>query len=283
MRVKPVVLGALVGVLLTAVDGARAEETPRMGGVLKVATIGEPPTLDIAMSTATQVYELMWHASESLFAYDRNFSPIPMLAEAYTVTDRGLRYTITLRRGVKFHNGKEMASADVVPSLKRWGQVASVGKILWKSVESIEARDPATVVIHLKQPSGSLLFGLSEPHASIYPREVIEAAGDGPLKEFIGTGPYRFVEHKPDRHIKFVRFKDYAARPEAPNGFGGRKTAYVDEILFVPVPETAVRLAGVETGEYHHAMFVKQDAYERIKSLPQIEPRIVKPRGWAPC
>jgi len=281
MRVKPVVLGALVGVLLTAVDGARAEETPRMGGVLKVATIGEPPTLDIAMSTATQVYELMWHASESLFAYDRNFSPIPMLAEAYTVTDRGLRYTITLRRGVKFHNGKEMTSADVVPSLKRWGQVASVGKILWKSVESIEARDPATVVIHLKQPSGSLLFGLSEPHASIYPREVIEAAGDGPLKEFIGTGPYRFVEHKPDRHIKFVRFKDYAARPEAPNGFGGRKTAYVNEILFVPVPETAVRLAGVETGEYHHAMFVKQDAYERIKSLPQIEPRIVKPRGWA--
>ena len=52
MRVRRVVLVGLVVVLLTAVDGARAEETPRMGGVLKVATIGEPPTLDIAMSTA---------------------------------------------------------------------------------------------------------------------------------------------------------------------------------------------------------------------------------------
>jgi len=47
------------------------------------------------------------------------------------------------------------------------------------------------------------------------------------------------------------------------------------------VPDTAVRLAGVETGEYHHAMFVKQDAWERIKALPQMESRIVKPRGWA--
>jgi len=42
-----------------------------------------------------------------------------------------------------------------------------------------------------------------------------------------------------------------------------------------------VRLAGVETGEYHHAMFIKQDSYERIKSLPGLESRIVKPRGWA--
>src|SRR5437667_8409868 len=48
----------------------------------------------------------------------------------------------------------------------------------------------------------------------------------------------------------------------------------------MPVPETAVRLAGVETGEYHHAMFMKQDAWDRIKSLPQLESRIVKPRGW---
>ena len=42
-----------------------------------------------------------------------------------------------------------------------------------------------------------------------------------------------------------------------------------------------MRLAGVETGEYHHAMFVKQDSYDRVKALPALEPRIVKPRGWA--
>ena len=197
---------------------AAAQETPRMGGVLKVASVGEPPTLDIPMSTATIVYEIMWHVHESLFTYDRTFSPTPLLAESHAVSDRGLRHTITLRRGVRFHNGKEMTSADVVPSLKRWGQLASVGKVLWKNVEAIEAKDPYTVVIALKQPSASFLYGLSEPHAAVYPKESIDAAGEGTLKEFIGTGPYRFVEHRPDRHVKLVRFKEYAARPSRPTG-----------------------------------------------------------------
>ena len=272
-------LVVLLALLLAPVAGA--QEAPRVGGVLKVATIGEPPTLDMPMSTATISYEIMWHANETLFTYDAGFNPIPMLAETHTITDGGRRHTITLRKGVKFHNGKEMTSADVVPSLKRWGQVASLGKSLWANVESLETKDAYTVVLALKQPSASLLFGLAEPHGAIYPKESIEAAGDGPLKDYIGTGPYRFVEHQPDRHIKMVRFKDYVARNEPANGFGGKKVAYVDEILFIPVPDTAVRLAGVETGEYHHGMFVKQDSYDRIKSLPQLDPRIVKPRGWA--
>ncbi len=279
MKAKALALVALL-LALVATPHARAEETPRMGGVLKVAVIGEPPTLDIPMSTATLVYEIMWHANEGLFTFDRAFTPIPLLAESDTVSDRGLVHTIALRMGVGFHNGKELTSADVVASLKRWGAVNSIGKLLWKSVETIDAKGPYTVVIGLRQPSASLVYGLAEPHAAIYPKDVIDAAGTGQLKEFIGTGPYRFVEHRPDRYIKFVRFKEYAARSEPANGFGGKRTAYVDEILFIPVPDTAVRLAGVESGEYHHAMFIKQDAYERIRSLPFLEPRIVKPRGW---
>ena len=94
-------------------------------------------------------------------------------------------------------------------------------------------------------------------------------------------GPYRFVEHKPDRHIKLARFKEYAARtgrarrPTAASG-----VAYVDEILFIPVPDVAVRLAGVETGEYHYAQSIKQDQYDRVKCLPALEPGVVKPDGW---
>src|ERR1041385_1640593 len=176
-----------------------------------------------------------------------------------------------------------MTSADVVASLNRWGKVATTGKAVWRAVEAVEARDPYTVVIHLKEPSGSLLYALASPNngAAIHPREVIAAAGDGQIKEFIGTGPYRFVEHRPDRHIKLARFKDYAARSEAPNGYGGRRTAYLDEILFIPVPDVAVRLAGVETGEYHFAQQIKPDQYERVKSLPGVNAGVIKPAGWS--
>ena len=276
-----ILVSAVVVACVLGSSQVHAQETPRAGGVLKVATIGEPPTLDIPTSTATIVYEIMWHVHEGLFTYDRAWNPVPLLAESDAASDKGIRHTITLRKGVKFHNGKEMTAADVVPSLQRWGRVATIGKQVWKFVEAVEAKDAYTVVISLKQPTASLLFGLAEPHASIYPKESVEAAGDGQLKEFVGTGPFRFVEHRPDRHIKLARFKEYAARSDPPNGFGGKRTAWVDEILFIPVPDTAVRMAGVETGDYHHAMFVKQDYWERIKTLPQLESRIVKPRGWA--
>src|SRR5262249_41637799 len=146
---------AVLLVVLGLAPSAVADETPRMGGTLKVASIGEPPTLDMPMSTATLVYEIMWHVNESLFTYDRAFNPVPLLAESDTVSDRGLRHTIVLRRGVKFHNGKEMTAADVVPSLRRWVKVASVGRSLGKYIESIDAKDPYTVVISLKQPSAS--------------------------------------------------------------------------------------------------------------------------------
>ena len=62
-----------------------------------------------------------------------------MLAEGHSVSDGGRRHVIKLRRGVKFHNGKEMTSADVVPSLQRWGKMATTGKAAFKFVEAVEA------------------------------------------------------------------------------------------------------------------------------------------------
>jgi peptide/nickel transport system substrate-binding protein len=271
-------------VALALVAGqATGQDQPRMGGVFKAAMIGEPPSLDLHWTTAVITQQITWHIYETLYTSDRSFNPIPMLAEGHTVTDGGRRYTIRLRRGVRFHTGKEMTSADVVASLNRWGKMASPGKALFRNIEAVEARDPSTVVIHLKAPSGSLLSGLGRANngPAIYPKDVIDAAGDKPLAQFIGTGPYRFVEHRPDRHIKLARFADYSARTEAPDGYGGRRTAYFDEILFIPVPDVAVRLAGVETGEYHYAQQIKQDQYDRIKGLPALVPSVVKPYGWA--
>src|SRR4029453_1814201 len=162
---KTLILAAIATVLLAGI-AVDAQETPRMGGVLKVATVGEPPTLDLQATTTVLTYEIMWHVYESPFTYDRNWTPVPHLAESHAVTDRGLRHTITLRKGVKFHNGKEMTSADVRASPTRWGGVPAIGRTLWKYVESVDAKDGYTVVISLKQPSASFIYGLSEPHAA---------------------------------------------------------------------------------------------------------------------
>jgi len=138
-------------------------------------------------------------------------------------------------------------------------------------------------VIHMKQPSGVLLAALARPNngAAIFPKEIVDAAGENQIKEPVGTGPFRFVEHKPDRHIKLARFKEYVARSEASDGYGGKRTAYVDEILFIPVPDVAVRLAGVESGDYHFSQQIKQDQYDRVKTIPAVVASVVKPYGWS--
>jgi len=258
-------------------------EQPKRGGTLRAAMIGEPPSLDLHWTTATITQQVTWHFYETLFTLDAKFQPIPHLAEGYEAMDGAKRYLIRLRKGVKFHNGKEMTAADVVASLERWGRVATPGKATFQTVEAVEAKGPSAIEVRLKEPSAVLIMALAIPGSAavIYPKEVIEATGDGQLKQFIGTGPFKFVEHKPDRHIKVVRFDEYAARPEAPNGYGGRRTAYVDEILFIPVPDVAVRLAGAETGEYHFAQQIKQDQYDRVKAMPALEPSINKPGNWA--
>jgi peptide/nickel transport system substrate-binding protein len=255
-------------------------EQPRFGGVLKVAMIGEPPSLDPHSTTANITFQIMSHVFETLYAFDKDWSPVPHLAVGHTVSDGGRRYTIALRKGVRFHNGKEMTSADVVASLNRWGRMATVGKALWKSVEAATATGPYEVVIQLKEPSGVLLNGFAWS-AMICPREIMDASSDGQLKVFIGTGPFRFVEHKPDRHVRLARFKEYAARSEPSNGVGGKRVAYLDELLFIPVPDIAVRLAGVESGSYHYSQVIKQDQYDRILTMRSVEPRISRPPLWA--
>ena len=274
-------LAVLAAVTLGAVASV-ASQAPRKGGVLRVGMIGEPPTLDAHATTATITREITINVYEGLYALDGKLQPVPLLAEGHDVADAGKRYTIRLRKDVKFHNGKPLTAGDVVASLKRWGGLATNGKAVFKNVEAIEAKGPHAVEIRLKEPSGSLLTALAhvDNAAMIYPKEVIDAAGEGQLKEFVGTGPYKFVEHKPDRHIKLARYDGYANRGEPASGLAGQRAAYLDEILFQPVPDYATRQAGIVTGEYDFIEQVKPDQYERLKATAGVEPVVLKPYGW---
>src|SRR4051812_13122980 len=108
---------------LVAALPAAAQTTPRQGGILKLAMIGEPPTLDAHTTTATIAYQIGWHIYETLYTYDKQYLPIPHLAEGHTVSDGGRRYTMTLRKGAKFHNGKDLTAADAAASITRWGRL----------------------------------------------------------------------------------------------------------------------------------------------------------------
>ena len=197
-------------------------QAPRKGGVLRVGILGEPPALDAHWSTTALVETLTNHVYEGLYTLDQDNRPIPMLAEEMpTVSRDGLAYTFKLRQGVKFHNGKEMTAEDVVASLKRWGQQANQGKVLFKQVADVKAVDRSTVELRLTERSPITILALAIPNnfAAIYPKEIAEKfPPQQKVTEFVGTGPIKVAERKPDQHLRMMRFDDYRPRSEKPHG-----------------------------------------------------------------
>jgi len=256
----------------------------KMGGVLKVGNLGEPPTLDAHWTTATITEVLAQHIYEGLYSLDAKSQPIPMLAEGMpAVSKDGLTYTFKLRQGIKFHNGKEMTSADVVASLNRWGAQSTYGKTLYARVAEVRAVDKYTVEMKLKEKTATVLISLAIPNnaAAIYPKEVVDKFKPAEkATEWIGTGPFKLVEWKPDRHIKMVRFDDYQPRKEPASGYGGRKVVYINELLWMPVPDAATRVAQIETGELDFADDLDLNAYERLKKTTGVQPIVAKPYYW---
>eukprot|EP01132_Coremiostelium_polycephalum_P014180 gene14180-17239_t len=275
---KSLKLALLLGSALVALSPAAAFAQTK-GGVINVATIGEPPTLDAMASTADLVGIVSQHIFETLYTFDENWNPTPLLAASLPeISADGKIYTIKLRTGVKFHDGTDMDSADVVASLKRWTQIASRGKQVAPLITSIDAVDASTVRITLNAPHAPLLSLLAFNNAAaiILPSEKQQ----NPMTDPVGTGPYKLKERKADQYIQLVRFDGYKSPEGRENGYGGARHQYLDEIRFVPVPDANTRVEGAISGQFDYADSLPVEAYDRLKGQKVTEPVLLKPFGW---
>jgi peptide/nickel transport system substrate-binding protein len=240
------------------------------GGTLRSATTSEPTPLDIMLTTASVTLSISTHIYEGLYALNSNFRPEPMLAESERVEDGGRTIVIALRKGVKFHNGKEMTSTDVVSSLNRWAKFGLRGKGLLGTGSSVTATGPYEVTIKLPEPNGAWKFLLAtlEGGAAVYPAEVAEKATEKPIEqiEYIGTGPYKFKEWRPNRHVELVRFDSYVARSNPADGDAGKRVANFETIRFIPVPDVGTRVSGVKAGDYEYAEMISGDFFGQLSN-----------------
>ena len=122
---------------------------------------------------------------------------------------------------------------------------------LLSAIDTVRATGPREVTITLKDVQSTFLDNLSSPRApiAIYPAE--EAAKPANQINYIGTGPFRFVEYKPDSHVKIERFDGYVPNPNAKgrDGLAGKKEVYLDTVTFRFMPEAGARNASLEAGE----------------------------------
>lgn len=270
---------------LLAGPAVAGSESPKHGGIFKMATHQDIPTLDCMMSSADVVYEPGGHIFETLVQYITADGKIaPELADRWTVSKDNLKFTFNIRQGVKFHNGAELTSEDVLASVERWFKNGARGGIARPYLDRLSTPDKYTFEIYLKQPYGPLLslLGFGNGGPVIIPAKIAREAGAEMLKpeNYIGTGPYKFGKWVQGEYVSLDRWEGYVPRNEPPNGRAGKKIAYFDRAEFHIVKEEAARTNGVSSGQYYYATGVQADQYDSLVKNPNIRAIKLEPPYW---
>ncbi|MBV7483500.1 ABC transporter substrate-binding protein [Bordetella sp. BOR01] len=262
----------------TMAPAIAADDAPKQGGTLVYASLSGPGTLDPQVAASMVDLEVIHHLYEGLVTIDGTYNTKPLLAREIKVSDDQKTYTFLLRKGVKFHNGKVMTSDDVKATFERYARV-SPNKSVLEDVESYEAPDPDTFVIRLKKVNSAFLDVLKTP---VYPFVILPAEQkDKPARgiDVIGTGVFKLGQWVKDSHLVLQRFDDYVPddRADGPDGFAGKRTAYVDAVRFNFVPEANARVAALQTGEAVFTSTIPPELAARLKGQKHLQEVTVYP------
>ncbi len=228
--------GALAA--LTPAAAQTSAKPPKSGGILNFAVVASPPSYDChAEITFGAVHPIAPHYSLLLKIDGANFPKMAGdLAESWSAAADGLSYTFKLHKGVKFHDGSPLTSADVKATYERIirppAGVTSVRKSYYADFGDIETPDDATVVFKMKSPVAGVLELLASPFNCIYSAQKLQAGGGYPAKEIMGSGAFQFVEHVQGSHWTAKRFDGYF-KPGRPY-LDGFKAYFVKSTAVIP-------------------------------------------------
>jgi peptide/nickel transport system substrate-binding protein len=208
------------GLLLAAACGA-GRHAPT--DVIVVALANSPTNLDpgVGIDEASQkLHQLLYH---SLLKIDEQLRVVPDLAVRFETTDRQ-RYVAEIPPGVRFHDGREMTSADVAYTFRRFLDPAftSPRKGAYAALASVDVVDAHTVAFQLKAPSAAFPINLI---MGIVP----DGTGPSAARRPVGSGPYRLSEFVPDDHVTLAPFAE--AHGGAPANAGLQFRVVPDETM----------------------------------------------------
>ena len=192
-------------------------------------------------TTSEQVVKMLYN---TLLKFEDDGTVVGDLAESWSVSEDKLTLTFNLKQGVKFHNGKELTSADVKATFDR-ALNAEAGGLrtteIIKMFTAVEAPDPYTVTITTDAPYGPMESLMCNMSLGIMDADYIEQYGldlGTSAEGENGTGPFKVVSWERDQEIVVERFDDYFGTP-----------AKLKTVVYTVIPEAASRVIALETGE----------------------------------
>jgi peptide/nickel transport system substrate-binding protein len=244
---------------------------------------GEPVCLDPGIMSDGVTARVTNQIFEGLVKYEKDTTKvIPGLAESWEASADGTVWTFHLRTGVKFHDGTDFDATAVVKNFDYWknpdnplhaAQEAAGKSFLHYPLEfggfgddsiitKVEALDSSTVQFTLKRPQGPFLQNLAIFSYVLWSPTALEAAGVDSCKNPVGTGPFRFVEWKPNEYVTLERFADYWDKPNA---------AKVDRVIIRNIKDSSARLAALKAGEIHGMEGLNPDDVKAVEADPNLQ------------
>jgi len=192
-------------------------------GILTVGSAAaQDKVLRVNMHSDLKIVDPIWNGYmvyDTLFAINTKGEVQPQMVDTHTISDDGLTYDFTLRDGLMFHDDQPVTSADVIASLDRWGKKDAMGQKMMTFVSEMTATGDNSFQFVLNEPTGLILQALGKPSSNvpfIMPARIAATPPDDQITEYIGSGPYVFLEDewKPGDKAEFARFEKYVPRDD---------------------------------------------------------------------
>lgn len=232
------ILCSLVAILVAALWLAPPAPAQQRGGSLVVGNDDDAVGLDPHLSFAFASSNFYEHVYTGLTRFNAKMEIEGDLATRWEIPNP-TTYVFHLRKGVKFHNGREMTAADVKYSIDRVRDPKNGSPVrsVYSTVETVEVVDPATVRLILAKPNAAMLSLMTGRASYVVPKEEVDKHGTL-QKVAVGTGPFKLVEHVPGDYARFVRNEHYY-EPGLP---------YLDEFRIKVIKDESSRLAALRKG-----------------------------------
>jgi peptide/nickel transport system substrate-binding protein len=238
-------IAAILTVIATPADPAMAQ---KRGGILKMYDPDSPPTMSILEEATIGSQAPIMGVFNNLIMMDQHVpqnslqSIVPDLATSWSWNEDGTALAFKLREAVKWHDGKPFIAADVKCTFDLLMETGSdklrfnPRKASYKNLDRVTTNGDHEVTFHLKRPEPAFPMLLSGGFSAIYPCHV---PATQMRQHPIGTGPFKFVEFKPNEHIRVTRNPDYW-KPGLP---------YLDGIDYTIIRDQATAVLALVSGQ----------------------------------
>ena len=203
----------------------------------------EPPGLDLTTSPASAIANVIFdNVQEGLIKIDRTGKMVPWLAERWYTTN-SKNYTFFLRKGVRFHDGREMRAADVKFALDRAvnPETKHPYRTQYAAIQDVIVKDDYTITVALKRLDATFLYTLARSGSVIYPREALDTLKTQPL----GTGPFTVSEWVRGDRVVLVKNKEYWVKG----------LPHLDKVTYRFIPDPNAALAALKAGDVDVSVF----------------------------